>query len=151
MTTTNPRLTGPPRKAEGARLKAIYDEGTSIRAIASKEGKPYGTVHRILSEAGTQFRQRGGPRGVGVTTGDSTRTLILRAMGDAGRPVTAGEVAPIVHVTGPAVHHQLRRLVKDRLVERRGEGGFGGAFLWSLTARGLQAAEAAASTGDARS
>src|SRR3979409_2170538 len=39
-----------------------YTSGESIRALASSTGRSYGFVHRVLTEAGVQLRQRGGAR-----------------------------------------------------------------------------------------
>lgn len=39
-----------------------YTEGESIRSIATSAGRSYGFVHRVLTEAGVQVRQRGGAR-----------------------------------------------------------------------------------------
>ena len=42
-------------------VKANYRKGASIRAIARKTGKSYGTVHNMLTESKTKMRSRGGP------------------------------------------------------------------------------------------
>jgi len=55
-------LTFPEREKYLARLVRRYKNGESIRAIAESIDRPYGTVHRWLSEAGAQFRPRGGSR-----------------------------------------------------------------------------------------
>ncbi|MET8757559.1 helix-turn-helix domain-containing protein [Lentzea sp. NPDC004782] len=71
--TTTPRRTSKPkpktldltlaeREKYLARLARRYKNGESIRAIAKSIDRPYGTVHRWLSEAGTQFRPRGGSK-----------------------------------------------------------------------------------------
>lgn len=39
-----------------------YKQGESIRVIAESVGRPYGTVHRWLTEAGIPMRPRGGRR-----------------------------------------------------------------------------------------
>lgn len=53
-----------------AELQRKYERGASIRAIAKEMGRSYGYVHRVLSEAGTQLRGRGGklpaPSGVSI-------------------------------------------------------------------------------------
>jgi hypothetical protein len=37
-----------------------YDSGASIRALAEETGRSYGGVHRLLEDAKTTFRSRGG-------------------------------------------------------------------------------------------
>lgn len=56
------RITGGPRADLGVRLKAAYESGKSVEAIAHETGRSYGFVHRLLRECGAQFRGRGGPR-----------------------------------------------------------------------------------------
>lgn len=53
-------VTGAERERLGAELKRKYDAGESIRALAAHTGRSYGFVHRILREAGTTLRGRGG-------------------------------------------------------------------------------------------
>jgi hypothetical protein len=55
------RLTpGPDRDKLAADLKAKYEGGKSIRALAEETGRSYGGVHRLLEDAKTTFRSRGG-------------------------------------------------------------------------------------------
>ncbi len=54
------RVTGGDRDALSSQLKAKYEGGTSIRALAAEAGRSYGFVHRILSESGASLRGRGG-------------------------------------------------------------------------------------------
>ena len=54
------RVTGSERDRLAADLRRRYDEGESIRALASATGRSYGFVHRILSESGGSLRGRGG-------------------------------------------------------------------------------------------
>ncbi len=55
------RLTpGPARDKLAADLKAKYERGKSIRALAEETGRSYGGVHRLLQDAGATFRSRGG-------------------------------------------------------------------------------------------
>lgn len=44
-------------------LKKRYRKGASIRQLAEEEGKSYGFIHRLLQEASTQLRSRGGAHG----------------------------------------------------------------------------------------
>ncbi|MBK3643696.1 helix-turn-helix domain-containing protein [Streptomyces sp. MBT33] len=54
------RLSGPARDKLAAQLKTAYDSGASIRTLAEGTGRSYGFIHRILTEAGTTLRGRGG-------------------------------------------------------------------------------------------
>ena len=51
----------PARAKIAGTVTSSYRKGASIRTIARKTGKSYGTVHNILSASGTKFRSRGGP------------------------------------------------------------------------------------------
>ncbi|MFF5018990.1 helix-turn-helix domain-containing protein [Streptomyces sp. NPDC001165] len=53
-------IKGPARQKLGAELKKAYSRGASIRTLARGCGRSYGFVHRVLSEAGTVMRTRGG-------------------------------------------------------------------------------------------
>jgi len=55
-------LTGAARAKLAGQLKIAYDRGASIRTLADGNGRSYGFVHRLLTEAGTTFRGRGGRR-----------------------------------------------------------------------------------------
>jgi hypothetical protein len=54
-------IKGPARQKIGAELKKAYDKGASVRTLAQGCGRSYGFVHRLLTEAGTTMRTRGGP------------------------------------------------------------------------------------------
>ncbi|MFF4205761.1 helix-turn-helix domain-containing protein [Streptomyces sp. NPDC001668] len=54
-------IKGAARSKLGADLKKAYDRGASIRTLAQGCGRSYGFVHRLLTEAGTTLRTRGGP------------------------------------------------------------------------------------------
>ena len=63
MTTTlrkGARITGHERRQLGRQLKKRYEMGESIRSLTSDTGRSYGFVHRVLTEAGTTLRGRGG-------------------------------------------------------------------------------------------
>lgn len=63
--TEEPPKPGRPRQPKvpsPAELKALYETGTSIRAIARAIGRSYTTVHYWLGLAGTEFRPRGASR-----------------------------------------------------------------------------------------
>jgi hypothetical protein len=53
-------IKGPARQKIGAELKRAYDRGASVRTLAQGCGRSYGFVHRLLTEAGTTMRSRGG-------------------------------------------------------------------------------------------
>jgi predicted transcriptional regulator len=53
-------MPGPARDQVGTELKVQYEAGTSIRALAESTGRSYGGVHRLLADAGVEFRSRGG-------------------------------------------------------------------------------------------
>lgn len=53
---------------EKARLSALWvkqytEDGMTIRQIAAGSERSYGMVHKALSDAGTEFRPRGGKVG----------------------------------------------------------------------------------------
>ncbi|MEW2568411.1 helix-turn-helix domain-containing protein [Streptomyces sp. NPDC047070] len=48
------------RAAFAAFLRRDYEAGSSIRSLAGREGFAYGTIRRLLKEAGTTLRRRGG-------------------------------------------------------------------------------------------
>ena len=54
----------PPKKFSKSTARSVassYKGGSSIRAIARRTGKSYGTVHNMLTSTGTKRRSRGGP------------------------------------------------------------------------------------------
>ena len=56
----------PEQRAEFTReCRRLYEEGSSVREIASETGRSYGTVHGALVAAGVTFRPRGNPGGRG--------------------------------------------------------------------------------------
>jgi hypothetical protein len=54
------RVTGTERSSLAKDLTRRYAAGESIRALAEATGRSYGFVHRVLTEAGTTLRGRGG-------------------------------------------------------------------------------------------
>lgn len=52
-------------------LRAEYERGASIRDLAERSGRSYGFCHRLLHEAGTDLRARGGNRVVRPKTDDA--------------------------------------------------------------------------------
>lgn len=54
------RITGDERDSLATDLRKRYDDGDSIRALASEHNRSYGFVHRILVESGATLRGRGG-------------------------------------------------------------------------------------------
>lgn len=61
-TTGQPRLTGEARTAKALDLQVKYLAGSSIRSLADHTGYSYGLVHKLLLEAKTPLRSRGGAR-----------------------------------------------------------------------------------------
>lgn len=49
----------PNREAEQELATEFYGDGRSVREIARKLGRSYGYVHKLLAEAGVEFRPRG--------------------------------------------------------------------------------------------
>ncbi|HEY2763377.1 MAG TPA: helix-turn-helix domain-containing protein [Pseudonocardiaceae bacterium] len=41
-------------------FKAAYERGATVKELAEATGRSYGSVHKLLVEAGTTFRGRGG-------------------------------------------------------------------------------------------
>ena len=54
------RLVGDSRLNLAAEMKLRYERGKSIREVAAHFEKSYGITHQLLSEAGAEFRSRGG-------------------------------------------------------------------------------------------
>ncbi len=54
------RVSGADRASLASNLRARYEEGESIRALANESGRSYGFVHRLLTESGQTLRGRGG-------------------------------------------------------------------------------------------
>lgn len=54
------RVPAPDRLAWGRHLRAAYEGGATIRALAADTGWSYGFVHGVLLGAGAQLRPRGG-------------------------------------------------------------------------------------------
>jgi len=53
------QLTGESRRRIAARLRWDYERGATIRALAAASGRSYGSVRRLLTEAGAVMRPRG--------------------------------------------------------------------------------------------
>lgn len=54
------RVTGEARHALTQTMVDGYRAGASIRELAASQGRSYGFVHRLLTEAGVELRGRGG-------------------------------------------------------------------------------------------
>lgn len=61
-TDPNRQVRGEERRELTRYVTAEYEKGQSIRDIASTIGRSYGFVHRLLADAGVDFRTRGGAR-----------------------------------------------------------------------------------------
>lgn len=57
------RVTGEARTIMAGEVIRAYAEGKPIRQIAQEQGRSYGAVHRMLSDAGVELRKRGGSNG----------------------------------------------------------------------------------------
>lgn len=57
------QVLGLERESLALQMRSKYEDGATIRGLAKFHGKSYGFVHRLLSEAGTMLRKRGGARG----------------------------------------------------------------------------------------
>ncbi|GAA1581074.1 helix-turn-helix domain-containing protein [Actinoplanes couchii] len=55
-------LTATERRQLSATLPNSYRKEASIRALAEKSNRSYGTIHKILEDAGVLFRKPGGQR-----------------------------------------------------------------------------------------
>lgn len=55
-----PRLKGEKRKRTARSLAKEYDAGATIRSLAAVWDMSYGTVRKLLLEAGVKLRKRGG-------------------------------------------------------------------------------------------
>jgi predicted transcriptional regulator len=53
-------MTEAERQKLGAKLRPDYEQGKSIRTLAAEADRSYGFIHRALSDAGVNFRSRGG-------------------------------------------------------------------------------------------
>ncbi|MGW5644859.1 helix-turn-helix domain-containing protein [Saccharopolyspora sp. NPDC003752] len=56
---TGTRLKPAARERLAHVLRTKYEKGASIRQLCEESGRSYGIVHRMLAEAGVQFRPRG--------------------------------------------------------------------------------------------
>ncbi len=56
------------RKANVDYCVAAYADGASIQDLADTIGRSYGTVHKLLVDAGVTLRPRGGRQGVTAVT-----------------------------------------------------------------------------------
>lgn len=56
----NQRMTPQQRAVIGETLRTKYDAGQTISEIALEAHRSFGWTHKVLTEAGTVFRPRGG-------------------------------------------------------------------------------------------
>ncbi|MFJ6561992.1 helix-turn-helix domain-containing protein [Streptomyces sp. NPDC091412] len=61
----NSRLEGADRTKTALKMQGRYYAGSSIRNLADSTGWSYGTVRNLLISVDTEFRKRGGVKGVG--------------------------------------------------------------------------------------
>ncbi len=58
-------VSGRQRERLMTELKAKYESGSSVRALARETGRSYGFVHGLLQEGGAHLRSRGAPQRAG--------------------------------------------------------------------------------------
>jgi hypothetical protein len=56
------RITGQDRVALASDLKKRYEKGATVRELHEQTGRSFGAIQRLLAEAGTAVRPRGGSR-----------------------------------------------------------------------------------------
>ncbi len=84
---------GRPRLKLGAELKKAYTAGASVRTLAHSCGAQLGFVHRLLTEAGTTLRTRGGGHPPPRRTLTAGRTRRQDGKDGRDRPVLAHRCA----------------------------------------------------------
>jgi hypothetical protein len=55
-----PALKGRARSTAAADARAIYEQGATVRSVAARIGRSYGSTYQLLVHAGTTFRDRHG-------------------------------------------------------------------------------------------
>lgn len=58
----NTRVTGETRAALGKALREKYEAGATIRQLNQQTGRSFGSIQRLLADAGATMRPRGGSR-----------------------------------------------------------------------------------------
>jgi lambda repressor-like predicted transcriptional regulator len=99
-----------------------YRNGATIRQLARQTGRSYGFIHRVLTENGVQFRQRGGTRGKGgrrVIDGQARADLAvtLKQRYDNGDSMN-----DLRHATGYSLH-TVRQILTEAGASIRKSGG----------------------------
>jgi DNA-directed RNA polymerase specialized sigma24 family protein len=61
--TRAPIIAGAARSKLRQEMRAAYEDGLTIHQVAARFGRSYGTTHKLLTEAQTPMRPRGGPHG----------------------------------------------------------------------------------------
>lgn len=56
------RVTGEEREKLKAALRAKYEAGATVRSLHEQTGRSFGAIQKLLEEAGTTMRPRGGAR-----------------------------------------------------------------------------------------
>lgn len=57
------RVSGTAREDLRTDMRALYEDGLSVRQLAQQYDRSYGLAHTLLREAGTSMRGRGGFQG----------------------------------------------------------------------------------------
>lgn len=56
------RITGPAREKLALKLRKQYEKGATVRSLHEQTGRSFGAIQKLLEEAGTTMRPRGGSR-----------------------------------------------------------------------------------------
>lgn len=56
------RVVGADREKLKAALRAKYEKGATVRQLHEQTGRSFGAIQKLLEEAGTTMRPRGGAR-----------------------------------------------------------------------------------------
>jgi len=60
--TKGARVTGPQREKLAKSMRKAYEKGATVRTLHEETGRSFGAIQRLLAEAGTTMRPRGGAR-----------------------------------------------------------------------------------------
>jgi hypothetical protein len=85
-------------------LRADYESGASLRALAERERCDDGAIREALLGAGTELRRTGGQQGVGAAL---SREYLTREYIDARR--TVGQIASVVGCSYDTVAQAMRQ------------------------------------------
>lgn len=114
MTTMIPsgRLAGDKRAEVAAQLRERYESDlrTTIRSLVTETGRPYAVVQRLLVEAGTELRPRGGSHESPQQAEQRDRLAAdLRREYEADPTTSCQSLGASRGLEGNTVHRLLRR------------------------------------------